>query len=160
VGAALVTSSTAQRATKSEGPWWTLDSGCSDHMTGDESALSNYRKVTQPWQITIADGSSKAVAGMGTAVLNTESGCTTLNDVLHVPGLHFNLASVLRMDKRGATVVMKNGQCQVCLNGSVVLQADLRDGLYKIRTFAAFRLGVLPPWPPNQQRGRLYGTND
>jgi transposase InsO family protein len=42
----------------------------------------------------------------------------TLNDVLHVPGLHFNLASVLRMDQRGATVVMKNGQCQVCLNGS------------------------------------------
>jgi hypothetical protein len=160
VGAALVTRSNAERAKKSEGPWWTLDSGCTDRMTGDESALSDYREVAKPWQITIADGSSRAVVGIGTAMLDTETGSATLHDVLHVPGLNFNLASVLRMDQRGATVVMKDGQCQVRLHGRVVLQADLREGLYKIRTFAAFRLGILPPWPPNRKRGRLYGTND
>jgi hypothetical protein len=159
VGAALVTCSNVKPAQKSEGPWWTLDSGCTDHMTGNKSVLTGYREVAKPWQITIADGSSRAVVGVGTAMLDTEAGFATLHDVLHVPGLNFNLASVLRMDQKGATVVMQHGRCQVRLHGRVVLQADLREGLYKIRTFSAFRLGALPPWPPNQQRGQLCGTN-
>jgi hypothetical protein len=47
-------------------------------MTGDKSTFSDYREVAKPWQITIADGSSRAVVGIGTAMLDTETGFATL----------------------------------------------------------------------------------
>lgn len=154
VGAALVTC-----AGRHEGPCWTLDSGCTDHMTGDKSTLSDYREVATPWQITIADGSSKSVVGVGTAKLDTEAGSATLHDVLHVKGLTFNLASVLRMDQRGAAVVIQHGQCEVRLHGRVVLRAVMHEGLYKIRTFAVFRSCPSPPWPPKDGLKRPFGTS-
>jgi hypothetical protein len=56
VGAALVVANSSKKGgERSEGPWWTLDSGCTDHMTGNRDTLSNYREVKTPWTITIAD---------------------------------------------------------------------------------------------------------
>jgi hypothetical protein len=39
VCAALASTSSAAAAAKVEGSWWTLDSGCTDHMTGDATHL-------------------------------------------------------------------------------------------------------------------------
>jgi hypothetical protein len=133
VGAALVTC-----AGRHEGPCWTLDSGCTDHMTGDKSTLSDYREVATPWQITIADGSSKAVVGK----LDTEAGSATLHDVLHVKGLTFNLASVLRMDQRGADVVIQNGQCEVRLHGRLELRAMMQKGYIRYALLRFFGVAL------------------
>jgi hypothetical protein len=105
-------------------------------MTGDATHLCNYRKVSSPWTITIADGSTRKVVGVGDARIETKLGAA-LHDVLHVPGLEFNLASVMKMDEKGACVVVQGGRCHVRLHGRVVLEASMHDGLYKIRTFSA-----------------------
>jgi hypothetical protein len=88
-------------------------------MTGDSTTLADYHELCTPWAITIADGSTRTVVGVGKAWLDTELGLATLHDVLHVPGLDFNLASVMRMDQRGASVILRGGQCEVFLNGRI-----------------------------------------
>jgi hypothetical protein len=81
-----------------------------------------------------------------------------LHVVLHVPGLEFNLASVMKMDEKGACVVVEGGKCHVRLH-RVVLEASMRDGLCKIRTFSAFRRGHPQPLPPKQVLERQCGTS-
>jgi hypothetical protein len=95
VGAALVTHSTVQHAGKLEGPSWTLCSSCTNYLTGDSTRLQDHREVCTPWTINIADRSARKVVGVGKAGLDPEIGLATLHGVLHVPGLGFNLASVM-----------------------------------------------------------------
>jgi hypothetical protein len=73
-----------------------LDSGSTDHLTGDSMRLDDYREVCTPRTITVIDGSTRRVAGVGHARLDTEMGFATLHDDLHVPGLDFNPASVMK----------------------------------------------------------------
>ena len=73
---------------------WIVDSGATDHMTGNPHIFSNYQsqKVYSP--IIIADGSTYNVEGIET-VKPTPS--TTLSSVLNLPSLAFNLISVSKL---------------------------------------------------------------
>ena len=78
---------------------WIIDSGASDHMTGDVSVFTTYTPCHNHLNIRIADGSLSKVAGIGlVAVTNT----IILDSVLFVPKLDCNLLSVrkLTQDKK------------------------------------------------------------
>lgn len=75
---------------------WILDSGASDHMTGESTLFSSYSPCAGNQKIKIADGSFSAIAGKGSVVL---SPVLTLNDVLHVPNLSCNLMSVSKLTR-------------------------------------------------------------
>jgi hypothetical protein len=60
---------------------WIVDSGASDHMTGNSTSFSSYHLCAGNHKIKIADGSFSAVAGKSSVVLSANP---TLKDALHV----------------------------------------------------------------------------
>ncbi|GAU31183.1 hypothetical protein TSUD_316080 [Trifolium subterraneum] len=59
---------------------WIVDSGASDHMTGESTLFSSYSPCAGNQEIKVADDSFSAIAGKGSVVL---SSLLTLKNVLH-----------------------------------------------------------------------------
>ena len=73
---------------------WIIDSGASDHMTGDATLLNEYNQCTNNSTVRIADGSSSQVKGIGLSRLSRDM---ILNSILHVPNLDCNLLSISKL---------------------------------------------------------------
>ncbi|XP_070682342.1 uncharacterized protein [Malus domestica] len=83
---------------------WYIDSGCSNHMTGDERLLVNIqRNLTS--KVKMGAGEIVQVAGKGTLVIDTKLGRKHIQEVMFVPGLEENLLSVGQMMEHGYYVV-------------------------------------------------------
>ena len=75
---------------------WVIDSGATDHMTGNSSLFFNFQSHKSTCPVTLADGSTSRVIGSGT-INPTPS--LTLSSVLNLPQLSFNLISVSKLTK-------------------------------------------------------------
>ena len=75
---------------------WIVDSGASDHMTGDATVLSTYSPCTGNTTVKIADGISSKVVGTGLMVISKD---IILKPVLFVPILDCNLLSISKLTK-------------------------------------------------------------
>ncbi|KAJ9544838.1 LOW QUALITY PROTEIN: hypothetical protein OSB04_024545 [Centaurea solstitialis] len=115
-----VTESTSQ----DKGIWY-LDSGCSRHMTGSKSVLSNYREEKGP-AVTFGGNGKGQTRGYGTLT----NGVTTFKRVAYVEGLMHNLLSISQLCDKNHKVSfskkkykVKNKRKEVILTG--VSQADI-----------------------------------
>uniref|UniRef100_A0A2N9G0B3 Integrase catalytic domain-containing protein n=1 Tax=Fagus sylvatica TaxID=28930 RepID=A0A2N9G0B3_FAGSY len=77
----------------SSSPSWVIDSGASDHMTGNSSLLSHTSSPCSPSFVTVANGTKTPVQGKGTVTTSN----LTLSDVLYLPEFPFNLLSVHKL---------------------------------------------------------------
>jgi hypothetical protein len=127
---------------------WVIDSGASDHMTGNSSLLSNISDPCSPFSVTVANGTKTPVQGIGT--VSTPN--LTFSNVLHLPEFPFNLLSVHKL-----TVAL---HCSIAFFPSYCVFQDLKtkrtigggfekDGLYYFRPFhtsipSALRSSVSP----------------
>ncbi|XP_022890732.1 uncharacterized protein LOC111405878 [Olea europaea var. sylvestris] len=75
---------------------WIIDSGASDHMTGNYELFSDYISCSGSLKIRIADSSLSSIIGIGTIVV---SPLITLKSVLHVPNLSCHLISIIKLTK-------------------------------------------------------------
>ena len=75
---------------------WVIDSGASDHMTGNQRLFSNFKPYATTSRVTLADGSTSCVIGSGT-VNPTPS--LPLSSVLSLPNFSFNLLSVSKLTR-------------------------------------------------------------
>ncbi|KAK3034107.1 hypothetical protein RJ639_034087 [Escallonia herrerae] len=75
---------------------WVIDSGASDHMTGDLSLFSSYSACSNNYKVRIAYGSLSTVSGIGSIVISPS---ITLDSVLLVPSLSCNLLSISKLTK-------------------------------------------------------------
>ncbi|RVW96881.1 Retrovirus-related Pol polyprotein from transposon RE2 [Vitis vinifera] len=73
---------------------WIVDTGASDHMTGDAAILQNYKPSNGHSSVHIADGSKSKIAGTGSIKLTKD---LYLDSVLHVPNLDCNLLSISKL---------------------------------------------------------------
>jgi hypothetical protein len=73
--------------------YWVIDSGASDHMTGNSSLLSHTSSPCSPSFVTVANGTKTPVQGKGTVTTSD----LTLSDVLYLPEFPFNLLSVHKL---------------------------------------------------------------
>ena len=72
-----------------------LDSGCTNHMTGERSMFSSYTpKMDSNENILFGDNSKGDVIGLDKVAITLEHSIT---NVLHVDSLGYNLLSVLIM---------------------------------------------------------------
>ncbi|CAL2236277.1 unnamed protein product [Prunus armeniaca] len=118
---------------------WYVDSGCSNHMTGDERLLIDIRRdVTS--KVKMGTGETVQVAGKGTLVIETKTGRKHIQEVMLVPGLEENLLSVGQM--------MEHGYCLVFGKGMVTIFDDwsLQNPIAKIlmTTNRCFSLTMVP----------------
>ena len=95
IGKASVFSATSKNRT------WIIDTGASDHMTWDSSQLKSVLPSSQS-VISTANGSTSPIIGEGFVIL---SNTLTLDTVLVVPSLEYNLLSVSQITSTLACTV-------------------------------------------------------
>ncbi|XP_057802878.1 uncharacterized protein LOC131018175 [Salvia miltiorrhiza] len=88
---------------------WYFDSGCSRHMTGDNSYLNNYQ-VCDGGFVSFGGGSKGKIIGKGT--LNVP-GLPCLKNVFHVKGLMANLISISQLCDENLHVKFNKDSCEV-----------------------------------------------
>ena len=114
---------------------WIVDSGASDHMTGDITLFQAYSPCTSHSAIRIADGSFSAVAGTGSIELTKD---IHLSTVLYVPKLDCNLLSISKLtrDLNCMTKFCSNRcEFQEVDSGKVIGSAEMHGGLYLLKGY-------------------------
>lgn len=112
-----------------------VDSGATDHMFNDVNLLTLPRKLSKPMTVSTAkDGELiRAVEGgtiLATTVVSGREKDVTFGNALYVPDLKYNLISVSRMRKAGATVVFQDAKVTISKDGVVVAEGFEEGGLY------------------------------
>nr|GMC55548.1 Retrovirus-related Pol polyprotein from transposon TNT 1-94 [Ipomoea batatas] len=86
---------------------WLLDSGCTNHMTGDEELFRELDR-SQVSSVRIGNGDCIPVKGKGTVALESCIGTKLIYDVLYVPDIDQNLLSVGQLVDKGFKVIFEN----------------------------------------------------
>ncbi|KAJ4764255.1 polyprotein [Rhynchospora pubera] len=101
-----------QAAVEKKDDVWYVDSGCSNHMTGDESIFCKL-DTTATTQITMGNGAVVKSKGKGTIAVNSKKGRMLIHDVLLVPDLAQNLLSVGQLIEHGHAVHFEGETCKI-----------------------------------------------
>jgi hypothetical protein len=91
---------------------WFLDSGCSNHMTGNKGLFEDLDTSVKA-QIKFGNDNIVEVMGKGAINVITNSGNKTIPDVYFVPGLKHNLISVGQLTQKGYRVSFENNVCTI-----------------------------------------------
>ena len=77
------------------GSSWILDSGCTNHMTGEKTMFSSYEKNQDPQRaITFGDGNQGLVKGLGKIAISPDH---SISNVFLVDCLDYNLLFVSQL---------------------------------------------------------------
>ncbi|KAJ9565666.1 hypothetical protein OSB04_001632 [Centaurea solstitialis] len=98
----------ASRTDNSDKGIWYLDSGCSRHMTGSKSVLSNYREERGP-AVTFGGNGKGQTRGYGTLT----NGVTMFKRVAYVEGLMHSLLSISQLCDKNHKVSFSKKKCKV-----------------------------------------------
>jgi hypothetical protein len=83
----------------SGGSSWIIDSGCTNHMTGEKRMFSSYEKNEDPQRaITFGDGNQGLFKGLGKIAISPDH---SISNVFLVDSLDYNLLSVSQLCKMG-----------------------------------------------------------
>ncbi|KAJ9565079.1 hypothetical protein OSB04_001045 [Centaurea solstitialis] len=99
-----------------------LDSGCSRHMTGSKSVLSNYREERGP-AVTFGGNGKGQTRGYGTLT----NGVTTFKRVAYVEGLMHNLLSISQLCDKNHKVSFSKKKCKVKNRRKEVILTGVRQ---------------------------------
>ncbi|CAM8896855.1 unnamed protein product [Rhodiola kirilowii] len=94
--AAVAQSGTSNTCLVSTSPQWVIDSGATDHMTGNPALFSSFSSHHSHPPVSLADGTQSPVVGSGTV---NPTSSLSLTSVLSLPKLSFNLMSVSRLTR-------------------------------------------------------------
>ncbi|KAE8673428.1 putative disease resistance protein [Hibiscus syriacus] len=86
---------------------WIVDSGCSNHMTGDKQKLQNLSEYNGGRVVVTVDNSRIPITHIGKTIVTPRynSNQVQLQDVYHVPGMKKNLLSVAQLTSSGHYVL-------------------------------------------------------
>ncbi|KAK2401048.1 GDSL esterase/lipase [Trifolium repens] len=92
---------------------WYFDSGCSNHMTGNRSILSNFNECLNI-KIKLANNEFIKAEGMGNVMIEMSNGKkAVIENVLLVPGMQCNLLSVGKLISKGFKIVIEDETLQL-----------------------------------------------
>lgn len=104
---------------------WIVDSGATDHLTGDLSWFDDELEWQETGRVHTASG-SLPIKGRGHVYVLKGGLRMVLMDVLYVPGLEYNLFSVPRAMTAGARVTFEDNYCLI-EKGNVKMRATPQD---------------------------------
>lgn len=100
-------------AQESEKDIWFLDSGCSNHMTGNLEMFSSLDESVKS-DVTLGNDNKVSVMGKGSVNILTKMGEKKyISDVYFAPGLKHNLMSIGQLIQKGYRVYFKNKECTI-----------------------------------------------
>ena len=91
---------------------WFLDSGCSNHMSGERGKFTNLDETFQH-SVKMGDNSRISVTGKGSMKLILNGINHVVNEVYYVPKLNNNLLSIGQLQENGLAIVFKGGTCKI-----------------------------------------------
>ncbi|XP_048319556.1 uncharacterized protein LOC125418898 [Ziziphus jujuba] len=97
----------------SKGSEWYIDSGCSNHMTGNIDLQVDVKRNAYG-RAQMPNGTLESIAGKGTLVIDTDNGKKHIKEVMYLPGLKENLLSVGQMDEHGYYLMLVE-ECVMCM---------------------------------------------
>ncbi len=100
-----------------------FDSGSTDHHIASSEKFC--RLGRQTGTVTVANGNECQVLGTGDAQVSTPKGVIRLEGAKFTPDFGVNLISVRQLTKLGYSVIFDEDMARVCLNGSVVMTAEV-----------------------------------
>ncbi|KAJ9556551.1 hypothetical protein OSB04_011165 [Centaurea solstitialis] len=115
-------STSATESTSQNNGIWYLDSGCSRHMTGSKSVLSNYREEKGP-AVTFGGNGKGQTRGYGTLT----NGVSTFKRVAYVEGLMHNLLSIIQLCDKNHKVSFSKKKCKVKNRRKEVILTGVRQ---------------------------------
>jgi len=91
---------------------WFLDSGCSNHMTGDRQwFLHLYESFRQV--VKLGNDTKMVVIGKGSIKLRINGTSQMIADVFYLPELKNNLLSIGQLQERNLAILMQHGECKI-----------------------------------------------
>jgi len=91
---------------------WFLDSGCSNHMSGNKDWFSdldeNFRHA-----VKLGNDTRIAVMGKGSVRLNVDGVTHVISHVYYIPELKNNLLSIGQLQEKGLSILIEDGKCKV-----------------------------------------------
>ena len=92
---------------------WYVDSGASNHMTGDGDTFSEL-DTSIVGTVKFGDGSRVEIQGRGTVLLECRNGAhRALSDVYYIPMLRSNILSIGQLDEHGCRVLIDDGVLRI-----------------------------------------------
>lgn len=99
---------------------WIIDSGCSHHMTSDQSKFLSLKEFDGR-VVRFGNDSPCMVKGKGTISLNGKS---SADDVYWVDGLKHNILSVAQLNGKGYPLEFKNGMYKIYWSQGELIATD------------------------------------
>ena len=109
-----------------------LDSGCTNHMTGERGMFSSYSPMMDSNEnIVFGDNSKGDVIGLGKVAITLEHSIT---NVLHVDSISYNLLSVSQFCEIGYNCLFTDKGVKVFRreDSSIVFTGHLKNKLYLV----------------------------
>ncbi|KAJ0522113.1 putative RNA-directed DNA polymerase [Helianthus annuus] len=91
---------------------WYLDSGCSNHMTGDKSLFITLNE-SERREVRTGDDKKLEVLGSGDVAISIKGTEKRVPNVFYVEGLKHNLLSVGQLVQKGYEVKFSNRECRI-----------------------------------------------
>jgi hypothetical protein len=100
---------------------WVLDTGATNHMTGERSAFSQLDNIVCG-TVRFGDGSVAEIEGSGTIVFSCKNGeHRALTGVYYLPRLTANIISVGQLDESGCRINIEDGILRIFEQGRKLL---------------------------------------
>ena len=117
---------------------WYLESGASEHMVRDDTVLDNVKQLDMPISIKIAKSGETMIARhTGEAIVEAEvhgrKNLITIQDILVVPGLEYNLLSVRKLELKGFKILFSDGKGLISRREIIVAEAYRQNTLYELK---------------------------
>ena len=112
---------------------WVLDTGSPTHICNMLQGLRvSTRFKSGERFLNVGDGSLVPVLALGVVQLGLESGSVILSDCHYCPSFMLNVISVGRLASEGYEFLIKNDILNIIVNGAVILQGQLQNGIYTL----------------------------
>jgi histone deacetylase 1/2 len=127
---------------------WYMDTGATDHITGELEKLTTRDKYLGGDQVHTASGSGMEIRHIGHGVLHSPSKPLVLKNILHVPSASKDLLSVHRITNDN-NVFFEFHPKHYCVKDQetkrILLTKPCRNGLYPVKSINKSALGVTKP---------------
>jgi hypothetical protein len=121
---------------------WVLDSGASDHMCAKLEWFSSYEPFVNTKHVTIGDGTNLYATGKDNinilTYMNRNWKRNYLANVLHVPGLKFNLFSYDTALDKGLKLTSDGKKYVFTTNGQIVGTGERNGRLFELNVKVDF----------------------
>lgn len=91
---------------------WFLDSGCSNHMSGDRELFSQMNENFKH-SVKLGNDRKMEVVGKGNVKLMLYNANYTISDVYFIPELKNNLLSLGQLQEKDLTIIIQKGVCKI-----------------------------------------------